>query len=295
VTNTIEGSSVHSHRLTTSKLRTRRRASALHSSFMIQQRTTRNIPQCDIPMALPNKFSISRAPKSSSWSKTKTYHLGTPDAPQLYTCKEVVAWSGKATISLHTGSTAESDPIASSASESAWRTDTTVTIPISAASTTSPSTSSEINGPLRKHTSFTHETWNFICPIDFDGERQVEQFEWRRSHGDETASLRDGKSTYGWKLIRLHSNNEPNPVSSDSTVSGHSSNGKEIVAVWTDDSLTWFRGMDKGVVGKFEFIGTSGGQMGEQWKLFAVVSALHMRQVGLQQAQSTASSAAVNA
>jgi hypothetical protein len=152
---------------------------------------------------------------------------------------------------------------------------------MSAASTTSPSTSSEINGPLRKHTTLTHETWDFICPIDSDGVRQMEEFEWRRSHGDEIASLRDGKSTYGWKLIRLHSNNEPNSVSSDITMSGHSSDGKEIVAIWTDDSLTWFRGDDKGVVGKFKFIGTGDGQMGEQWKLFAVVSALHMRQVGL--------------
>ena len=124
----------------------------------------------------------------------------------------------------------------------------------------------------------------------------MEKFEWRRSHGDETASLRDGKSTYGWKLIRLHSHNECNVVPSDSEVSGHSSDGKEIVAVWTDDSLTWFRGDEKGVVGKFEFLGSgAGGGLGEQWKLFAVVSALHMRQVGLQQAQTTASSAAVNA
>ena len=97
-------------------------------------------------------------------------------------------------------------------------------------------------------------------------------------------------------LIRLHSHNECNVVPSDSEVSGHSSDGKEIVAVWTDDSLTWFRGDEKGVVGKFEFLGSgAGGGLGEQWKLFAVVSALHMRQVGLQQAQTTASSAAVNA
>lgn len=240
-------------------------------------------------MAFPNTFSISRAPKSSTWSKTKFYHLGTSDAPQLYTCKEVVSWSGKTSISLHTGSTAESETIASSASESAWRTGTTVTIPISAAST------SEINEPFRNHASLTHETWDFVCPIGSEGERQVEKFEWRRSHGDETASLRDGKATYGWKLIRLHSN-ESNVVSSDSKVSGHSSDGKEIVAVWTDDSLTWFRGGEKGVVGKFEFIGSGAdGGLGEQWKLFAIVSALHMRQVGLQQAQSTGSSAAANA
>ena len=123
----------------------------------------------------------------------------------------------------------------------------------------------------------------------------MEKFEWRRSHGDETASLRDGKSTHGWKLIRLHSSKESNVVISDSKVLGHSSDGKEIVAVWTDDSLTWFRGDEKGVVGKFEFTGSGAGGLGEQWKLFAVVSAMHMRQVGLQQAQSTGSSSASGA
>jgi hypothetical protein len=285
---------VHSHRLTTLKLRSDEGSQLslkLHSITTVKRYST-----VQYPMAFPSSFSVSRAPKSSSWSKTKIYHLGTPDAPQLYTCKEVVAWSGKTTISLHTGTTAESDPIAGSASESAWRNDTTVTIPIPTASATSPSTGTEINEPLRKHTSLTHETWDFVCPIDSDGKRQVEKFEWRRSHGDETASLRDGKSTYGWKLIRLHSNNESEFLSSDSQVSGHSSDGKEIVAVWTDDSLTWFRGYEKGVVGKFEFIGSGAdGGLGEQWKLFAVVSALHMRQVGLQQAQSTGSSAAANA
>jgi hypothetical protein len=257
--------------------------------------TVSDMQQCDILMAFPNAFSVSRAPKSSLWSKTKLYHLRTPDAPQLYTCQEVVPWSGKITISLHTGSTAESDPIASSASKSAWRTDTTVTIPISAISTTSSSTSGEIKEPFRRYTSLTHETWDFVCPIGYDGEeRQVEKFEWRRSHGDETASLRDGKSTRGWKLIRLHS--ESNVVSPDSKVSGHSSDGKEIVALWTDDSLTWFRGVEKGVVGKFAFIGSGAdGGLGEQWKLFVVVSAMHMRQVGLRQAQSTGSSASVSA
>ena len=280
---------MHSHpRLTPPKL----------ISFKIELQdtttTTRDLLQCETPMAFPNSFSVSRAPKSSSWSKTKIYHLGSPDVT-LYTCKEVVAWSGKTSISLHTGATAETDPIASSASGSAWRTDTTVTIPISTVSTTSLSSGSEINEPFRKHTSLTHETWDFVCPIGSGKERQVEKFEWRRSHGDETASLRDGKSTYGWKLIRLHSN-ESNAASSDGQVSGHSSDGKEVVAVWTDDSLTWFRGDEKGVVGKFEFIGSGvDGGLGEQWQLFAVVSALHMRQVGLQQAQSTGSSAAANA
>ena len=83
---------------------------------------------------------------------------------------------------------------------------------------------------------------------------------------------------------------------------GESSDGKEVVAVWTDDTQTWFRGSEKGVVGKLEFTGSGAmsgdGGLGEQWKLFVAMSALHMRQVSIQYAQASgtaSSTAAVNA
>ena len=131
-------------------------------------------------------------------------------------------------------------------------------------------------------------------------ERYVEKFEWRRSHGDETASLRDGKSTYGWKLVRLQSGDSTgNHVRDDSRVLGESSDGKEVVAVWTDDTQTWFRKADKGVVAKLEFTGSGAlsgdGGLGEKWKLFVAMSALHMRQVNLQYAQAASNSSSASA
>lgn len=243
-------------------------------------------------MSLPNSFQVYRAPQSSWWSKTKIYHIGTIDTPPLYTCKETVSWSGKFTIDLHSGPTADGASVASSASGSSAQKKAVITIPQS-----DSQTGGEISEPFRRHASLKHETWDFVVAIVTGNERHAERFEWRRSHGDETASLRGGKSTYGWKLIRLQSGASVGAdLQEDSRVLGESSDGKEVVAVWSDDTQTWFRGAEKRVVGKFEFIGsgavTGDGGLGEEWKLFAALSAMHMRQVNLQHAQAAGTTAA---
>jgi hypothetical protein len=239
-------------------------------------------------MSLPHAFHVYRAPKTSSWSRTKTYHVGALNTPPIYTYKETVSWSGKFTITLHNGSTTERPFIASSSSGSASQNKAVITIPVAAQSGNSQG-EGKIVEPFRRHASLKHETWDFVLAIMTGNERQAEKFEWRRTHGDEIASLRGGKSTYGWKLVRLNSSESAGAnVKEDSKILGESSDGKEVVAVWTDDTQTWFRGDEKGVVGKFEFAGSGAaardGGLGEQWKIFAMMSALHMRQVNLQYA-----------
>lgn len=224
-------------------------------------------------MSLPTSIQISKAPKYSSWSRTKEYHIGTPDAPPLYTCKEVVSWSGKFTLDLYSGSTADDSSIANSTSGSLRKNEAVITISETSQFDHYDSQSEgEISEPFRRHVSLKHETWDFVIAVVTGNERYPEKFEWRRSHGDETASLRDGKSTYGWKLVRLHSGDSTiNHVRDDSRALGESSDGKEVVAVWTDDTQTWFRKAEKGVVAKLEFIGSgaSNGEcgLGDRWKL----------------------------
>lgn len=254
-------------------------------------------------MSLPNSIQVSKAPKNSTWSRTKEYHIGTTNTPSLYTCKEVVSWSGKFTLDLYPGSTTDGTPIANSTSGSLRKNEAVITIPATSQSSNYSQSEGEISEPFRRHTSLKHETWDFVIAVVSGNEQYPEKFEWRRSHGDEIASLRDGKSTYGWKLVRLQSGNPTgNLTKGDSRVLGESSDGKEVVAVWTDDTQTWFRKAEKGVVGKLEFTGSGAlsgdGGLGDKWKLFVAMSALHMRQVGLQNAQaaSTASgTAAANA
>jgi hypothetical protein len=250
-------------------------------------------------MCLPNSIQISKAPKYSSWSRTKEYHIGTADAPPLYTCKEVVSWSGKFTLDLYSRSTTDGSSIANSTSGSLRKNEAVITIPVASHSYDNQS-DEEISESFRRHVSLKHETWDFVIAVVSGNERYAEKFEWRRSHGDETASLRDGKSTYGWKLVRLHSgDSSANHVRDESRVLGESSDGKEVVAVWTDDTQTWFRKAEKGVVAKLEFTGSGAlsgeGGLGDKWKLFVAMSALHMRQVGLQYAQAASSASGANA
>jgi hypothetical protein len=178
--------------------------------------------------------------------------------------------------------------VASSSSGSVSQNKANITIPVATQSGNGRG-EGEIIEPFRRHVSLKHETWDFVMAIVTDNERQAEKFEWRRTHGDEIASLRDGKSTYGWKLVRLRSRaSAGGDIKEISRILGESSDGKEVVAVWTDDTQTWFRGDDKGVAGKFEFAESGAaagdGGFGEQWKIFAMMSALHMRQVNLQYA-----------
>ena len=249
-------------------------------------------------MSPPNTIQVSKAPKYSSWSRTKEYRIGTADAP-LYTCKEVVSWSGKFTLDLYNGSTTDGSSVANATSGSLRKNEAVVTIPGTSQSYDDQS-DGEISEPFRRHTSLKHETWDFVVAVLSGNERYVEKFEWRRSHGDETASLRDGKSTYGWKLVRLHSGDSTGTRAKDeSRVLGESSDGKEVVAVWTDDTQTWFRKADKGVVAKLEFTGSGAlsgdGGLGDKWKLFVAMSALHMRQVNLQYAQAAGSASSASA
>ena len=79
-------------------------------------------------MSLPNSIQISKAPKYSSWSRTKEYHIGTADAP-LYTCKEVISWSGKFTLDLYSGSTTDGTSVANSTSGSLRKNEAIITIP----------------------------------------------------------------------------------------------------------------------------------------------------------------------
>jgi hypothetical protein len=254
-------------------------------------------------MSFPTSIQVSKAPKYSSWSRTKEYHIGTTDTSSLYTCKEVISWSGKFTLDLYSGSTTDGSSIANSTSGSLRKNEAVITIPATSRSDYDSQGDGEISEPFRRHASLKHETWDFVIAVVSGNEQYPEKFEWRRSHGDETASLRDGKRTHGWKLVRLHSGDSTSShTRDDSRVLGESSDGKEVVAVWTDDTQTWFRKAEKGVVGKLEFTGSGAlsgdGGLGDRWKLFVAMSALHMRQVGLQNAQaaSTASgTAAANA
>jgi hypothetical protein len=247
-------------------------------------------------MSLPNNFQVYTAPDYSPWAITKVYHLGTTtDTPPLYTCKETVSWSGKLTINLREGSTAGGALVANLRSESVHQSRTVITI------FNAGYPGNEQTGELfRRHDSLKHETWDLVVAVVTGNQRRADKFEWRRSHGDETASLPDGRSTHSWELFRLRSGDSTSAdVGDGDRVLEESSDVKEVVAVWAVEIETRFRLLY--VEAKLEFTGsgaaTGEGGLGKHWKLCAAMSALHIRQLNLHHATaaSTTTAAAVGA
>ncbi|CRK24319.1 hypothetical protein BN1723_013262 [Verticillium longisporum] len=98
---------------------------------------------------------------------------------------------------------------------------------------------------------------------------QEEAFEWRSTFGDEVKHLTGGSVfSSGWKLVRLWGPENRSGAAGP----GFASDGKEIVAVL---ARSMSASMTKSAL--FAFMGTGlTGQMGAQWELVALASAIQM-------------------
>jgi hypothetical protein len=80
----------------------------------------------------------------------------------------------------------------------------------------------------------------------------------RHSKGDEVGGLE--ASHQGWKLVRM-----------SSETSGTTSDGKEVVAVWSYAKKSISKSF------KFQFLGSGAdGGFGERWSIMAVITALQI-------------------
>ncbi|RCI15577.1 hypothetical protein L249_3421 [Ophiocordyceps polyrhachis-furcata BCC 54312] len=96
-------------------------------------------------------------------------------------------------------------------------------------------------------------SYSFVTSVGEGG--LPEKFEWRSSRGDEVKSL--GEHSYGWKLMRLGSQEE------------------EVVAVGADAKIS--RSLSK--VGAFGFVGRgASGELGDGWAVMAVASLIRIIQ-----------------
>ena len=113
-----------------------------------------------------------------------------------------------------------------------------------------------------------HRTYRFMIETGTHPSNiRPETYEWRHSYGEAIAAL-DGDRD-GWKLVRM-TNGPPPGVDGQFVPGGYmTSDGKEVVAAWTDA----FMSMTKRA--KFAFLGTGqSGLLGERWAVMAVMSAL---------------------
>jgi hypothetical protein len=202
--------------------------------------------------------------------KTSTYHLGEHRKEPQFSLMLEATWKGTR-MTLHDGVGDSKKLLAEAYSESSITRHSIIHLP-------APQDGEEVREELRCHSSMKTNSYTFSMrvPGPFGEKPVVEQFEWRQSHGSEVRSL--DKYGWGYKLVRLHSSGATStaPPTDDLTKSegkkavrheGLTSDGKEVVAVWADNSQ-----LSKNKMGKFQFLGSGAtGELGEDWATFAVM------------------------
>lgn len=118
-----------------------------------------------------------------------------------------------------------------------------------------------------------HRVYKFSVATNPDQQRQqqqggqLERFEWRHTFGEEVGGLIGGPAA-GWKLVRL---DRDASASGGGEGGGHTSDGKEVVAVWATGKKTLKEAM------KFRFLNAGvTGELGDSFSVAAVVSAMGM-------------------
>ncbi|KAH7251857.1 hypothetical protein BKA59DRAFT_473069 [Fusarium tricinctum] len=238
-----------------------------------------------IEKGIPTAIRISY---QSSWKKYACFarvnlEAGAPNAEPMYIISLPKGLYGD--ITLHSGTSNESPPLATSYRLKQYRDDYQITLPSFSGHGVHQET-------LRRPKGLKGRFW-FGCLVGDGTEQRVERFEWRRSRGAEVRSV--GQSSWGgYKLVRLgstdttHTKEEdytsseedlPEGGSSSSSSSNHSegytSDGKEIVAVWGNASC-W---KTMSGVGEFQFRGSGAtGELGNMWALMAVMSCMSIWQ-----------------
>lgn len=181
---------------------------------------------------------------------SKTYVLGEHQNQPLYAITNH-AWSGP-DVTLHTGPDKDAPPLASVSEGWLSKSADIMLPPLPGRDASNAVEKVESGGSLSR-------TWEFAIESDAVGGRR-ERFEWRPSRGDKVKAL--GGHSQGYKLVRLDGPPGAGP-------SADTSDGKEIVAVWTPAGYSASKLMT------FQFLNSGNtGVLGERWALMAVITAL---------------------
>ncbi|WYZ42180.1 hypothetical protein EsH8_V_001075 [Colletotrichum jinshuiense] len=188
------------------------------------------------------------------WKWKQLYTLGPSSDDKMFTVSfDTKLFSKKQTLFLHSGSS-EKAPIIATASRKAvgWHDRATITLH------RENGAEKEIAFEKPEITSWTKSE---VRCFHFEVRKgEVEEFQWRNSHGDEIKEL--AGHSYGWKLVRI---GRPRPGGQSF---GYTSDGHEVVAVLAH-SMSW--SMTKSF--NFGFVGAGQtGIWGEEWETTAVIS-----------------------
>nr|POF27641.1 hypothetical protein CFP56_71450 [Quercus suber] len=109
--------------------------------------------------------------------------LGEHQAQPQYAVTVHTAWSGKATVTLHSGAEDSAPALGSAESAGLGLTETTLSV-----------ASTHVSERMHVHHHRTSDSYTFAAG-------GAGRFEWRQSHGDDVRAL--GGYSWGWKLMRL--------------------------------------------------------------------------------------------
>jgi len=213
-------------------------------------------PPPGIARQFPPAFSVY----SDGWGRSFT--IGEHQQAPIYAVRLHSGFSSNPPVVLHTGPNADTSPMLAAVDFEPWSGDMTVSLPPLPG-----------RGPAASEVRVEAEQrWHRVYrfPIEVGSPAvgmRLEMFEWRHSYGDAIAGL--GGAVDGWKLVRMDSRPPPGVAGAFVPGGALTSDGKEVVAVWSDATMS----MSKRA--KFAFLGTGlSGFLGERWAVMVVTSAL---------------------
>lgn len=197
------------------------------------------------------------------------YQIGEHENQPLFTIQRHGAWgSDKPMIVLHEGADPKGPVVGTVTKEGMMNHDTVIELPMS------PRKGSEggtIREPLASDVTITLKNSRFTFSFDVGRGKETrrETFEWRISKAIEVRAL--DSMAFGWKLVRLGPDGGRGGTR-DAREVGEASDGKEVVAAWSENS-----GLTLSKIAKFHFLGSGAtGELGDDWALMAALSAFRL-------------------
>ncbi|RYP23419.1 hypothetical protein DL765_001124 [Monosporascus sp. GIB2] len=199
------------------------------------------------------------------------YQIGEHENQPLFTIQRHGAWGhDKPMIVLHEGADPKGPVVGTVTKKGLMKHDTVIELPMS------PRQGSEggtIREPLVSDVSLTLKNSRFTFSFDVGRGKETrrETFEWRISKAIEVRTL--DSMAFGWKLVRLGPDQPTGRGGSRGARDvGEASDGKEVVAAWSENS-----GMTLSKIAKFHFLGAGAtGEFGDDWALMAALSAFRL-------------------
>lgn len=211
---------------------------------------------------LPLAFNVYY---KKAWT-TLIYRLGEHENQPLFAVTVHTDFKKKPRLVLHNGIEPKDPTLATATRDGLVKQHTNIMVP------GPPGSASEtITEHMKSNTSLTSATFSFSFDVGRGKDTHREAFEWRHSRGGEVRSL--DKWAWGWKLVRLGgARPDASGGKRDFRGAGETSDGKEIVAVWADNSK-----LNLHKVAKFQFLGAGAtGELGEEWSIMAAMSGLRL-------------------